>query len=103
MKAFGLNHWLGLPVRTEPVNEGFKETRSGFLISPSPERFEPTRGVKGKPDKNVPIPFNCHPEMSLFSSAPMSPSQCWPWPNGRSYCAEMLDWLVAFKADGPQS
>ncbi len=44
------------------------ETRSGFLLSPSPDRLEPTNGVKGKPERNVPIAFACQPEISLLST-----------------------------------
>src|SRR5579863_5686385 len=57
-KAAGLNHWSGFPVTTGPVKAGFIEGRSGFLVSPSPDRLDPIRGVKGKPERNVPMPLN---------------------------------------------
>src|ERR1039458_10595378 len=62
--ALGLNHWFGLPTTTGPLNAGFRDGRSGFRVSPSPERFEPIWGVNGKPLNNVAIPSSCHPPMS---------------------------------------
>jgi hypothetical protein len=34
-KAAGLYHWFGLPSTMGPVKFGFRETRSGFRVSPS--------------------------------------------------------------------
>src|SRR6266571_4612189 len=48
-KALGLNHWLGVPKITGPLKAGFRLGTSGLAISPFPERFEPTVGVKRKP------------------------------------------------------
>ena len=61
MKALGLNHWLGLPSTTGPVNAGFSEGRSGLRVSPSPERLEPICGVIGNPLSRVTMPLNCQP------------------------------------------
>ena len=33
---------------TGPVNDGFREGRSGLRVSPSPERFEPITGREGE-------------------------------------------------------
>ncbi len=53
-------------------------------MSPSPERFDPIKGVKGKPERNVPMPFTCQPEMNLLSTRETSFSQRWLWPKGSS-------------------
>src|ERR1035437_129068 len=47
--AWGLNHWFGVPRITGPLKAGFRFGTSGLLVSPVPEIFEPTAGVKGKP------------------------------------------------------
>ena len=49
------------------MNAGFSDGRSGFRVSPSPERFEPNCGVNGKPLSSVAIPFNCQPPISFPS------------------------------------
>jgi hypothetical protein len=67
-----------------PEKPGFGEGRSGFLVSPSPDRFEPITGVNGKPLKKVAIPFNCQPSISLLSIPLVLLSQCLPRPNGNS-------------------
>src|ERR1700693_4867916 len=86
-----------------PEKFGFKEGRSGFLVSPSPERFEPNSGVNGNPVKNVAIPFNCQPEASLPLSPLVALNRVLSRPNGNSYRAEIPAWLVTFNADSPQS
>src|SRR6266446_4395274 len=48
-KAFGSNHLSGRPTITGPLNAGFQLGTSGLSVSPVPEVFEPTCGVKGKP------------------------------------------------------
>src|SRR5438128_11010231 len=67
-KALGLNHWLGVPRMTGPLKAGFRLGTSGMAVSPDPERFEPTVGVKGNPDCAVRMPFHCHPPTSLLVS-----------------------------------
>src|SRR6266566_3267618 len=84
VKAFGLNHWPCRPSTTGPVKEGLREGLSGFLVSPSPDRFAPITGVKGKPLSSVAIPFNCQPPISLFSNPPAFLIQRLPWPTGSS-------------------
>src|SRR5438445_8147670 len=58
-KALGLNHRLGFPVITSPLKAEFRLGTSGLAVSPEPERFEPTVGVKGKRVCAVKIPFHC--------------------------------------------
>ena len=45
--AFGSNHCAWSPSMTGPEKPGFTDGRSGFRVSPSPDRFEPVCGVKG--------------------------------------------------------
>src|SRR4029077_6591231 len=81
-KAFGLNHSVELPSMTGPEKLAFTLGRSGFLVSPSPDRFEPTSGVNGNPLKKVLIPFNCHPPISLLSRPLAAVIQRLPGPKG---------------------
>src|SRR5713226_6763289 len=83
-KALGLNHRLGFPVTTGPLKAGFRLGTSGLAVSPDPERFEPTVGVKGNPDCVVRMPFHCHPPISLSRSPVAEPPQSLPLPNGNS-------------------
>src|SRR5258708_34036060 len=48
-KALGSNHFSGLPRITGPLKAGFQFGTSGLSVSPVPEVFAPTCGVKGKP------------------------------------------------------
>src|ERR1700677_1541777 len=82
---------------TGPVKAGLRLGGSGFLVLPSPDRFDPSNGVNGKPLSSVAIPFTCQPPIS-FSEKPV---RCLP--KGNSYVRDMLDWLVTFRAAGPQS
>src|ERR1700747_569655 len=59
-KALGLNQRLGSPVMAAPLKAGFRLGTSGMAVSPEPERFEPTVGVKGNPVCAVTMPFHCH-------------------------------------------
>ena len=52
------------------MNEELIFGRSGFLVLPSPDRLDPTRGVKGNPLNSDVIPFSCHPETSF--AAPLA-------------------------------
>src|SRR6266571_206589 len=70
-KALGSNHRLGAPRITGPLKAGFRLGTSGLAVSPDPERFEPTVGVKGNPDCAVRMPFHCHPPIS-FSTSPLA-------------------------------
>src|SRR4051812_7860734 len=88
---------------TGPVKDGFSEGLSGFLMLPSLDRFEPNCGVNGKPVNNVAIAFTCHPLMSFPASPVELLIHCLPFPKGSSQVADMVDWLVTLKADGPQS
>src|SRR5207249_9914455 len=83
-KALGLNQRLGSPVITGPLNAGFRLGTSGLAVSPEPERFEPTVGVKGNPDCAVKMPFHCHPLMSWSTSPLAEPPMALPLPNGNS-------------------
>src|SRR5207253_10485818 len=80
-KALGLNHRLGVPRMTGPLKAGFRLGTSGLAVSPDPERFEPTVGVKGNPDCAVRMPFHCQPPMSLPTSPLAEPPQSLPFPN----------------------
>src|SRR6516162_8367492 len=71
-KAFGSNHRFGLPRITGPVKAGFQFGTSGLSVSPVPEVFAPTCGVKGKPLCAVTMPFHCQPPIS-FSRRPLEP------------------------------
>src|SRR5437870_3359049 len=68
--AFGSNHCVCFCGSTVPEKSGFIEGRSGFRVLPSPDLFEPSCGVNGKPLNNVVIPFNCQPPISLFVRPP---------------------------------
>src|SRR5438552_12223527 len=46
-KAAGSNHRFGVPSITGPLNAGFQFGTSGLSVSPVPEVFAPTCGVKG--------------------------------------------------------
>ncbi len=92
-KAAGFNHWFGFPVTTGPLKDGLIEGRSGFLVSPSPERFDPTSGVKGKPDRNVPMAFTCQPETNLASTFARHHSASAVHGQWQFIIAEMLAWL----------
>src|SRR5262245_44164652 len=82
--AFGSYHCVGCRSSTGPVNDGSSDGRSGFLVSASPDRFEPICGVNGKPLNSVTMVLNCHPPNSLFSTPLALPSQCLPRPKGSS-------------------
>ena len=47
--ASGLNHCFCVFRSTGPVNDGLMSGRSGFRVFPSPDRFDPAKGVNGKP------------------------------------------------------
>lgn len=49
VNAAGSNHCVCFFNKTEPVKDGFRFGRSGFLVFPSPDRFAPICGVNGKP------------------------------------------------------
>src|SRR5437660_3362894 len=74
MNAFGSNHCVCFRGSTLPEKDGFSEGRSGFRVFPSPDRFEPSCDVNGKPLNKVVIPFNCQPPSSLFATPPALPS-----------------------------
>ena len=83
-KAFGLNHSVCLPTIMGPEKLGFTDGRSGILVSPSPDRFDPTSGVNGNPLKKVLMPFSCQPPMNLFPIPPVDVNQRFPGPKGSS-------------------
>src|SRR6185437_448424 len=88
---------------TGPAKFGLRDGRSGFLVSPSPDRFDPVCGVNEKPLNNVAIPFNCQPPINAFSSPRASLRNRLCLPKGSSYVAEMLDCAAGLSAEGPQS
>src|ERR1700722_16871863 len=70
LNAAGLNHWFGLPNTTGPEKAGLREGRSGFLVSPSPDRFDPICGVNGNPSSSETIVLNCQPLTTRFPKPP---------------------------------
>src|SRR5712691_7626694 len=83
-KALGSNHRSGLPGISGPLKAGFQFGTSGLSVSPVPEVFAPTCGVKGKPLCAVTIPFHCQPPIALSKMPLDPPLQRCPFPNGSS-------------------
>src|SRR5262249_14444791 len=82
VKAEGSNHWFCFRKSTEPENDGFQFGRSGFRVFPSPDRFDPERGVNGNPLNSEVIPFSCQPEINFATPRTLLEL------NGNSKCPE---------------